>query len=227
MAGATVKGLYAGGVETFRAPDGQPLTTAIRKRTVSQALLTFEGLPGDASSETEHHSRDKALHVFASASYADVEQRLERTLPRPAFGENLELSGFAEGEVAIGDQIRVGQAEIVVTQPTERCKTIGRSLGLPRILKVLHELEVCGFYARVIVPGQVAVGDAAVVLARHRPDWTIRRLHQLMFHRLDDEEAVGAALALEELSDDWKRRLSVMRGRRERGEPLSSSLADL
>ena len=40
--------------------------------------------------------------------------------------ENLTLSGYGEEEARAGDVLRVGGAVLRVTQPTERCGTIGR-----------------------------------------------------------------------------------------------------
>jgi MOSC domain-containing protein YiiM len=114
---------------------------------------------------------------------------------------------------------------ICVTQPTERCKTIGRSLGVPTILKALHELELCGFYARVVRPGTVDVGDMVELCERSQVTWLIERLHQIMFRQLSDDQLVDQVLAIRELSTEWKKRLEVMRGRLRRGEPLSSNLA--
>ena len=104
---------------------------------------------------------------------------------------------------------------------------IGRSLGLPKILKVFHELEICGFYASVITPGEVCVGDAISLRRRAEHDWTISRLHHFMFKQLIDNTRLAEVMALSALSDEWKGRIQVMRGRAKRGEPLSSNLVDL
>jgi MOSC domain-containing protein YiiM len=224
---ATIVGVFCGAVSTFTAPDSRLLTTAIRKTPVADGFLDPSGFHGDASSEADHHSPDKAVHLFADESYHPVEARLGLKLPRPAFGENLTATGIGEERVCVGDRYEIGAATICVTQPTERCRTIGRSLGAPRVLKVLHELELCGFYARVIEPGRVAAGDPVRLRARPRPDWPIRRLHRLMFQRLTDDRLVAEAMEVGELSIEWKLRVEVMRGRFKRGEPLNSSLAEL
>lgn len=100
-------------------------------------------------------------------------------------------------------------------------------MGIPKFLKVPHELEVCGFYALVVAPGWVAAGDPMVLRARPQSRWSIKRLHRLMFHGLGDEQDVAQAMALEHLSAEWKSRAETMRGRLRRGEPISSNLIDL
>lgn len=227
MSIARIKGIFVGAVETFNAPDGRPLRTGIRKKPVDGPRLELEGFPGDASSERDHHTRDKAVHLFSDEYYPEVEARLGITLPRPAFGENLTTQGLLDDDVRVGDLLRIGPALIRVTQPTERCRVIGRSLGNPRILKALHDLEICGFYASVVEPGEVKSADAISVQQPAHHDWTIGRLHKFMFKQLDNDALVSEVMALATLSDEWKTRVEIMRGRAKRGEPLSSNLVDL
>jgi len=222
-----IVGVFSGGVAKFVAPDGRLLTTAIRKSPIGNGLLTAGGFCDDASAEPDHHTADKAVHLFAHENYALVEAQLGVTLPRPTFGENVLATGVREEDVYVGDHFQLGEAVICVTQPTERCRTIGRSAGLPKILKVLHELDVCGFYARLIKPGRVADGDPIILAERPQSSWSIKRLHRLMFHGLSDGQLVEDAMAIEHLSAEWKRRAEIMRCRLRRGEPLSSNLVDL
>lgn len=227
MSSATVSGLFVGGVETFDAPDGRPLQSAVRKRPVERLRLEISGFPGDASAERDHHTVDKALHLFSEEGYTDVESRLATILPRPAFGENLTTTGLRDQDVYVGDLLRVGDALICVTQPTERCRTIGRRLGLPRILKVLHDLEVCGYYARVVSPGYIGISDTITLKERIQTKWSVKRLHHFMFQQLADDARFEDVMSLKCLSDEWKVRAEVMRGRARRGEPLSSNLVGL
>lgn len=194
---------------------------------MTNGLLEEEGFCGDASAERVHHTADKAIHLFADENYSLVEAQLGVALPRPTFGENLIAKGIREEHVYVGDDFQVGEAVVRVTQPTERCKTVGRSIGIPKILKALHELEVCGFYARVVKPGRVAVGDPLILRNRPQSAWSVKRLHQLMFHGLVEGQLVEEAMAIERLSVEWKSRVETMRGRLRRGEPLSSNLVDL
>jgi MOSC domain-containing protein YiiM len=222
-----IVGLFAGGVAKLAAPDGRPLTTAIRKSPITNGHLEAEGFRGDASAEPDHHTTDKAVHLFADENYSLVEARLGVALPRPTFGENLTATGILEEHVYVGDHFQAGEAVICVTQPTERCRTIGRSVGMPTMLKVLHELEVCGFYARIVKPGRVAEGNALILCNRPQSTWSIKRLHHFMFHDLADAQLMDEAMSIEHLSVEWKNRAETMRHRLRRGEPLSSNLVDL
>ena len=221
---AAIKGLFTGRVETFEALDRRPLTTAIRKKRIDRVHLNILGFDTDESADNGHHTADRAVHLFSEEYYPAVETRLGVSLPRPAFGENLTTIGLKDSDVRVGDLIAVGDAVISVTQPTERCSVIGRSLGLPKILKVLHDLSVCGFYAKVITPGEVRAGDAITINRRADHNWTIEKLHRFMFNELADDALMSQVLAISTLSDEWKARVRIMRGRSYRGEPSSSNL---
>ncbi|MGI9354086.1 MAG: MOSC domain-containing protein [Rhizobiaceae bacterium] len=52
----------------------------------------------------------------------------------------------------------LSDALLCVTQPTERCRTIGRNLGKLKILKAMHRLEIYGCYSSIIEPGLVSTG---------------------------------------------------------------------
>jgi hypothetical protein len=82
-----IVGLFSGGVKKFVASDGHPLITAIRKSPIANGLLAASGFLGDASAELDHHTADKAVHLFADENYSPLEGRLGVALQRPAFGE--------------------------------------------------------------------------------------------------------------------------------------------
>src|SRR3954447_24780035 len=211
MTKPVIAGLYYGGVDHFIARDGRPMVTGIRKRPAATEFLGTKGFPDDASAEPAHHTQDKTVHLFSSENYRLLEARLGFVLPRPTFGENLTTAGTLENDVYVGDHFRVGKAVICVTQPTERCKAIGRNLGVPKILKILHELEVCGFYARVVEAGGVVAGDTPELCDRLQSTWSVKRLHRFMFQQLAQGQLVNEVLAISELSIEWKRRVGIMR----------------
>jgi MOSC domain-containing protein YiiM len=122
-----IVGMFSGGAATFVAPDGRPLTTGIRKSSIANGFLDCCGFRGDASATPDHHTADKAVHLFADENYGLAEACLELALPlpRPAFGENLTATHIQDEDIHVGDYFQIGEAVICVTQPTERCKTIG------------------------------------------------------------------------------------------------------
>src|SRR5947207_967905 len=77
------------------------------------------------------------------------------------FGENLTVEGIpAENELGIGDGVRIGSAELIVTQPRLPCFKIGVRFGEPRMVKRFLDAGRTGFYLRIAHEGVVAAGDA-------------------------------------------------------------------
>lgn len=227
MKPASIIGLFAGGIETFVAADGRPLRTAIRKSARSHVRVESAGVVGDASADPEYRSPDRAVHLFADADYRAIEAAIGVRLPRPCFGENITTLSLSDNTVQVGDVWRIGTAVLRVTMPTERCRTIGRSSGLPKILKAMQSLEICGHYAAVIEPGEMAIGARIERVDRSDGSWTIRQLHRFMYKQINDDDRYADVMAQTALSLEWKQRIDVMRGRANRGEPLSSNLVDI
>ena len=79
------------------------------------------------------------------------------------FGENLTSEGLLEGNVHVGDRLRIGSAEFVVTQPRMPCYKLGIRFSRPDIVKRFLESRRSGFYLAVSREGDVATGDAIEV----------------------------------------------------------------
>jgi MOSC domain-containing protein YiiM len=171
------------------------------------------GFTGDASFEECHHTPNMDVHVFSLDRYAHYELLAQRTFPVPAFGENLSVRGGLETEVCIGDRYSNGEVVVEVSQPTERCGTPGRSLGLPMLRKWIEECLHTGYYLRVIRPGYVTAGDEFLLQDRPLPEWSVDRINRALFRGYTGDELYDAVLALPLLSTDWKERLTILRAR--------------
>ncbi len=197
-----IRSLNTGGVQPLAGEHGQLFHSAVRRTPrAGPQYLDVGGFAGDRSYESVHHTRNMDLHAFSLDHYPHYEALAGKRFPVPAFGENLSLSGGVETEVCIGDRFQVGGALVELTQPTERCPTPGRSLGLPPLLKWIRQSLYTGYYLRVLRPGWVSAGDELVLRERPLPQWTVDRVNRALFERLDDaalyEEVLGAAAALQ------------------------------
>jgi MOSC domain-containing protein YiiM len=109
-------------------------------------------------------------------------------LPWGAFGENLTTEGLREEEVNIGDQLRIGSAVVVVTQPRRPCYKLAMRLGRPDIVDRFLASGRSGFYLAVLHEGEVEAGMAVEVLRRDENAVTvadINRLHAQDVQNLD------------------------------------------
>lgn len=127
----------------------------------------------------------------------------------------------------MGLRLRIGEAHLVVTEPTERCRIPGQPSGEPKLLKLLYELDIRRLYATVTAEGRVSTGDAIEITDHSNPDRTINRLDRLMFKGLDDQGTLEIAFTLSGLSETWKTRLAVIRAQHQRAEPLRNNLVEL
>jgi MOSC domain-containing protein YiiM len=210
-----VRSLNVGAVEDLLDEHGRPFRSAVRKRPRDTAhYLGERGFEGDESFYADHHTPNMAVHVFSLDRYPHFEELAGKSLPIPTFGENLSISGGIETEVCIGDLLEVGTALVEVSQPTERCGTPGRSVHVHGMKKWSFASLYTGYYLRVRRPGWVRVHDQIRLVERRLPEWTVQRVSAAMVRHLDDEALFNEVLALRLLSDDWKARMHVLRGRR-------------
>src|SRR6266851_2188711 len=77
-------------------------------------------------------------------------QRAGSDLPWGAFGENFTTDGLLEDGIHIGDRLRAGSAEFVVSQPRMPCFKLGIRFGRPDMVKRFQKSGKTGFYLAVV-----------------------------------------------------------------------------
>ena len=103
---------------------GETIVTSIFKDPVKDRVCVRTlNLDGDEQSDlTVHGGIKKAVYAYPSEHYARWHQELpDAELAWGAFGENLTIEGLLEDTTCIGDRLRIGTAEMVVTQPRQPC----------------------------------------------------------------------------------------------------------
>jgi MOSC domain-containing protein YiiM len=114
---------------------GRSVTTAIFKEPVpGRVPVRRLNLEGDGQADLSvHGGPDKAVYVYPAEHYADWRRELfDLELPPGMFGENLTIEGLREDDVHVGDRLRFGSAEGVVTQPRLPCYKLAVRLRLCR-----------------------------------------------------------------------------------------------
>jgi MOSC domain-containing protein YiiM len=143
--------------------DGERVLTSIFKEPVTgRVRVGTLNIAGDEQSDLEvHGGTDKAVYAYPSEHYAYWRKELPGIeLPWGAFGENLTTEGLLEDRVHIGDRLRAGSAEFVVTQPRMPCYKLAIRFGRPDIVKRFMKSGRTGFYLAVLKEGEVCAGDA-------------------------------------------------------------------
>ncbi len=141
---------------------GEVVTTGIFKQPVhGPVIVRYLDLDGDEQADlTVHGGRDKAVYVYPSEHYPLWRKELpELEFPFGAFGENLTVEGLLENDVRIGDVLRIGSAEFVVTQPRQPCYKLAVRFDRVDMLRRLLRTGRSGFYLRVLKEGVLSAGD--------------------------------------------------------------------
>ena len=148
--------------------NGEVVETAIFKEPVpGQVRVGRLNLEGDRQADlTVHGGAAKAVYAYPFEHYAYWREELATDLPWGAFGENLTTSGLTEEDVHLGDRLRIGSAEFVVTQPRTPCFKLAVKFGRHDMVRRFHQSGRSGFYLAVAEEGFVAAGDTISVIAR-------------------------------------------------------------
>jgi MOSC domain-containing protein YiiM len=185
------------------------LETGICKDTVEEVFLTKDGFQGDGVADLKHHGGlDRAVCVYPYEHYARWEQEYNNPLPNAAFGENITVTHMLEQDVHIGDIFRLGEAVIQVTQGRIPCSTITKRTDLPPLMKGMVETGFTGYLCRVLEEGIVREDSAITLVESHPQQVSILFANQLYFHRPKDIEGIQKVLAVKELAQDWRGRLT-------------------
>lgn len=170
--------------------------------------VTSINLEGDEQSDLSvHGGRDKAVYAYPAehCDYWRQELGLD-SLPWGAFGENLTTAGIVEGEIGIGDAIRIGSVDLVVTQPRMPCFKLGIRFGRDDMVKRFLHSGRTGFYLAVVREGAVLAGDGLETLSRDGHGVTVADVAALDAGAFDPDLA-RRALAVPALAESWKRHL--------------------
>jgi MOSC domain-containing protein YiiM len=155
---------------------GKIVRTSIFKRPVTGAVRIAKlNLDGDKQSDLKvHGGAQKAVYAYPMEHYAFWREVLpDVELTWGAFGENLTIEGLLESGVRIGDCLRVGSAQLVVTQPRLPCFKLGIRLGREDVIDKFFRSERSGFYLSVVQEGVVSAGDSIELLSRNNANVTV------------------------------------------------------
>jgi MOSC domain-containing protein YiiM len=186
---------------------GKTVQTSIFKSPVpGRARVRRLNIEGDQQSDlTVHGGAEKAVYAYPSEHYAFWREELPgMDLPWGVFGENFTTEGLLEGSVRIGDRLRVGTAEFVVTQPRMPCFKLGIRFGLPDMVKRFHDARRTGFYLAVLQEGEVTAGDSFELIARDEHSVTVADVVALYVADAANQDLLRRVSELPALPEGWR-----------------------
>lgn len=186
--------------------EGFVSTAIFKKHLEGRVKVNQFNLEGDAQADlTVHGGWSKAVYVYPHEHYEFWKNELpEIVLENGNFGENLTTEGLLETEVYIGDKIRIGTAEFVVTEPRMPCYKLGVRFGRSDIIKRFLQSRRSGFYLAVLKTGELGSGDSVEIISRDENTVSVTDIVRLYVQDKNDTETMKRALNIDVLPEGWK-----------------------
>jgi MOSC domain-containing protein YiiM len=189
--------------------NGQPVTTAIFKDPVNGPIMMRKlNLDGDRQADlTVHGGVDKAAYSYPAEHYGYWRKQFPNMdLAWGMFGENFTTEGLMEDTVNVGDQLQVGSAELVASQPRMPCYKLGVRFGTMDIIRRFLACGRPGIYFRVLKEGEVQTGDKIEVIKKDKNNVTVKDIVRLYVSRDDigNIETMRRATKISALPEGWR-----------------------
>src|SRR6267143_1995368 len=186
---------------------GKLVRTSIFKSPASgNVRVKTLNLEGDEQSDLSVHGGvHKAVYAYPSEHYRFWREEVPGIdLPLGVFGENFTTEGLLEEAVRIGDRVRVGSAQFVITQPRLPCFKLGIRFGRPDMVKRFLRSGRTGFYLAVAREGEVTAGDAVMSITKHEPAISVAEIVGLYAADAANQELLRKASEHSALPEGWR-----------------------
>jgi ferredoxin-NADP reductase/MOSC domain-containing protein YiiM/ferredoxin len=186
---------------------GRTVHTGVWKKSVAGPQMVRRlNIDGDGQGDLAGHGGEqRAVFVYQIESYRFWQQQLNRSdFTYGQFGENFTVQGLADDQVCIGDQYRIGNAVLEVTQPRVTCFRVGIRMDDPQMPALLVSQHRPGFYFRVLTEGTVEAGQEIVKLASGPESMTVAEMDALLYLPGHPRQQLLRALRIPALSPGWQ-----------------------
>ena len=163
--------------------NGKKIQTGIFKQPTEGPIEVKQlGLEGDQQANKKLHGGIyKAICVYPSEHYDLWKEELGNPgLSFGDFGENLTTAGLMEGDICLGDRLRIGSVEMVVTQPREPCITLNARLDTKDLSARIRKSGRSGFYFSVEREGIIKNGDFIEYINRDENRVTVSDFNRII-----------------------------------------------
>ncbi len=204
----TVVKLCVGMPRSLARREGNLLTGGA-KTSVAAAMLRVGGFEGDGVADHRHHGGpDRAACVYPALHYEWWKTVQGIDLELGSFAENLTVDDIEEGEICIGDIVRIGAALAQVTLPRDPCATLDRITEIPSLHRMARESGRCGFHMRTLEEGLVWKGDPFEIMERNSANVTVAAVLDLYHGRSKDRALLAKLQNMPEFAEEGKRELA-------------------
>jgi len=195
--------------------DGKTITTAIFKDPVKGPIMLRKlNLDGDKQADLiVHGGVDKAVYSYPAEHYDYWRKQLpDVDLIWGMFGENFTTKGLMEDAVSIGDQLQIGSAKLIATQPRMPCYKLGVRFGRMDMIRRFLASGRPGIYFKVLREGQIQAGDNIKIIRKDKNNVTVKDIVHLYVTRdhADNVETMRRAIKIIALPEGWKNEFKKM-----------------
>jgi MOSC domain-containing protein YiiM len=198
------------------------VATAIHKAPVTgRVTVKHLNLEGDRQADLRvHGGRDKAVYAYPTEHYAHWREELPGVgLPWGTFGENLSIEGLLEPSVRVGDVLRIGTVELVVTQPRMPCFKLNLRFQRSDMVKRFLRSRRTGFYFAVMKEGELGAGDPIDWVPTNEPAVSVAEVAALYTDQRDNWELMQRAIGTAALPESWREYFRTQLADREAAQP--------
>ncbi len=187
-----------------------PVRTAIFKAPVQGDVGVGKlHLAGDRQADLSVHGGvDKAVYGYPYEHYDFWRQDLGEDLCWGNFGENLTTEGLCENDLFIGDRLRVGSAELTVTQPRMPCYKLAARFNRDDMIRRFLASRRSGFYFSVAQEGVISAGTTIEFVSRDPERVSVTDVIDLFLGKNLDAGLLDRALRATALPESWKAALA-------------------
>ena len=187
--------------------NGKELITSIYKKPVSNKVrVSSQGIEGDRQADlTVHGGYDKAVYAYSYTHYQKWSEKLNSDFKEYGLvGENLTIDDFNEDKINIGDQFKINECLLQVSQPRIPCYKIGIKLNSREFPKMFSQSGLLGSYLRVIHDGEISTGDEIHKVHSEENSMSLKDIAHLLFVDIKNIELMKQALDIKPLTEEIK-----------------------
>ena len=188
--------------------NGRVVKTGIFKKPIEGPIEVKRlGLEGDQQANKKLHGGTyKAICVYPSEHYDIWKEELgKQDLSFGYFGENFTTTGLMECDVCLGDRLRIGSVQFVVTEPREPCITLNARLETKDLSARIRNTGRSGFYFSVEKEGIIKNGDSIEYITRDENRVSVSDFNQIINGGLEVADIISRASKIDILSPRIKK----------------------
>ena len=189
----------------------KPMISALDKIPFTGRMwLSIDGFSEDEQAYKDHGGPHKAVCCFSQSNYDMYKEDLAQLPTYAMFGENVTVKHLDERDVYFGNQYRLGEAILEVSEMREPCWKIQAKYQIPDLVKRMTASGKTGFYFRLIQEGYVSQEDNLELLtqANKASRLSVYELNDIYYNDRKNISRISYALNNPYLSPSRREKLS-------------------